>query len=133
MLKRMCVCLLVMVSACAVDAGTEGEKEQELGGSEAAAARTPGPRPEAGQLAAAFDSGKLAVRSCLAGAPVSAAGAIAELTTTGAATAQSCATYTGTCSGVNGCSRAFGGGWQFTACGSFLYAWMTICDGQPSG
>jgi hypothetical protein len=79
---------------------------------------------------------KRALESCLAGSPISAAGELAEVpsapfSTTAALGA--CATYTGSCTGINGCSRAVGGGWEFTVCGTFIYAWMTICDGQPTG
>jgi hypothetical protein len=132
MMNRLGVCLLVLISACAVEADTDGEVEQALAGSAAEAAQPADPGPAVCKPAEAYDAGKLAVRSCLAGVPINVSGLLAE-PTTGAASTQSCATYYGSCSGGNGCSRAVGGGWQFTACGSFLFAWMTICDGQPTG
>jgi len=134
MKNRLGVCLLVLVSACAVDAGNEGEVEQALAQSGAELARPAGPKPEAEacKLAETYDASKLAVRSCIAGRPIDASGLFAE-STTGDVRSQACMTYQGSCSGVNGCSRAVGGGWEFTACGTFLFAWMTICDGQPTG
>lgn len=35
--------------------------------------------------------------------------------------------------GIAGCSRAVGEGWELTNCGPFIYSWMTICGGQPTG
>ncbi|NMO16929.1 hypothetical protein HPC49_23425 [Pyxidicoccus fallax] len=84
---------------------------------------------------AAASLGELDLLSCRNGAPVSADGRVAVGTgeMEGEVSAQSCTTYYGTCTGIGGCSRAVGGGWQFTVCGPFLYAWMTVCDGQPRG
>ena len=81
----------------------------------------------------------LAYLSCSLGQPVNAAGFtagdLAGEKTPGddSETAyKACNTYYGLCTGANGCSRAVGEDWEFTACGSFLYAWMTICDGQAA-
>jgi hypothetical protein len=46
--------------------------------------------------------------------------------------AAGCSTYYGKCSGISGCSVASGGGWGYKACGPFIYAWLTVCDGYPA-
>lgn len=81
---------------------------------------------------AAKEGGDLAVSSCRAGAPISDLGKLVTQPS-GDVQSQGCSTYYGSCTGVYGCSRATGGGWQVTHCGSWLYTWMTVCDGQPSG
>ncbi len=41
--------------------------------------------------------------------------------------------YHGPCTSWGGCSVATGEGYSHTACGSWLYAWLRICDGRPVG
>ncbi len=81
---------------------------------------------------AAKEGGDLAVSSCQASAPITDLGKLATQPA-GDVQSQACSTYYGSCTGISGCSRATGEGWQFTKCGSWLYAWMTVCNGQPSG
>ncbi|MFP2908413.1 hypothetical protein ACLESD_25840 [Pyxidicoccus sp. 3LFB2] len=41
--------------------------------------------------------------------------------------------YHGPCTSFGGCSTATGGGYSHTQCGSWLYAWLRVCDGRPVG
>lgn len=135
MSKRILLCLTMLVSACAVDPGDKTDPAQDVAAASAeAAARKASsePKTEDCKLAEELGLGKLAVQSCLAAAPINAGGAVAQLPD-GTATTQACNTYYGSCSGISGCSRAVGGGWEVTFCGSWLYTWMTVCDGQPTG
>lgn len=119
------------ISACVVepDNQTETTTTQDLAQDlrDTAVKDPPNDKDAACQLAV----DKLAIQSCLAGSPISASGLIAALPTEPQAT-QACNTYYGGCTGINGCSRAIGEGWELTNCGTFLYSWMTICNGQPT-
>lgn len=46
---------------------------------------------------------------------------------------EACEYYTGACTYSDGCSVARGEGWVYTECGSYIYAWMLICDGEYVG
>ena len=86
---------------------------------------------------AAALGGDRAETSCELGVPVDLDGVPADEREgdgeTSELVARTCNTYYGGCTGIwYGCSRAAGEGWEVTACGSFLYAWLTICDGAPS-
>ena len=72
--------------------------------------------------------------SCKQGLPVDQGGNFASSlpTSPGEETlTSSCNTYYGKCSGFSGCSRSSGEGWELVACGTWLYTWLTICEGQP--
>lgn len=133
MLKQVGMCLVMLASACATEADESDEADAEQSIAEPAGARQAPIKPaaESCKLAEELGCDKLAVRSCLAGAPINAGGTMAEVHG-GPAITEACNTYYGNCSGGDGCSSAIGGGWEYTACGSFLYAWMTICDGHAS-
>lgn len=129
MLKKIGIVAVMLLAACLQ---TEDAPDETSAAQESIVQQQPGGKAEACALARDLGLGETALQSCLAGSPISSRGVLAPLPTRPAAT-QACNTYYGTCSGVNGCSRAVGEGWELTNCGSFLYSWMTICNGQPSG
>ena len=132
MSKRIVVCLMLAVSACVGEqASQQADDEDTLTTAE------PQPPPSARdaetcKLASRLGLGERAVQSCEAGAPVDDAGDVAA-SPLSIVTPQACTTYNGACTGVVGCSRAVGGGWQYTVCGSFLHTWLKVCDGQLTG
>jgi hypothetical protein len=126
MLKNVML-LAVLMSACTTDPADN--TDQSAGSAEPGSQASDG-KPGECKRAQELGYGDAAVQSCQAGAPINGEGVVAE--PSDKAFFAQCNTYYGGCSGVNGCSRAVGEGWELTNCGSFLYSWMTICDGEPS-
>lgn len=122
-MPKTLILLTVLVSACATD--PTGDADRMAGSTE------PGVKPGDCQRAQELGYGDAAVESCMAAAPINGDGVIAEPSDN--VFLAGCNTYSGACSGISGCSRAVGEGWQLTNCGSFIYSWMTICGGQPTG
>lgn len=130
---KLGIAAAILLTACVqTEDATEGALDETSVSEDSTVRDAPGGKSEACALATELGLGETAVQSCLAGAPISNRGVLAPLPTRPAAT-QACNTYYGSCSGISGCSRAVGEGWELTNCGSFLYSWMTICNGQPTG
>jgi hypothetical protein len=115
----MCLGLACLLAACA---GDEADTGSETGSGEEAVL---------GTCEGAAAEGALAEISCVEGAPVDEAGFTAEelgFTAELPEGADSRATvrqYNGPCTGIwYGCSKVVAEGWQYTVCGSALYAWM---------
>ena len=131
MTMRIAVCLILAASACV---GDEASRQADAKDPLTTAGPQPPPSPdvETCKLASRLGLGERAVQSCESGAPVDDAGNVAA-SPRDLVRPQACNTYHGSCTGVSGCSRAVGGGWQITFCGPFLRTWMEVCDGQPTG
>jgi hypothetical protein len=90
------------------------------------------------QLARDLGYSEADVLSCLEGTPVKTNDSSESSKTPtsnpkGTVTAQACNTYYGRCTSWYGCSKAEGEGWAHTSCGSWHYAWLTVCNGEATG
>lgn len=130
MSKRMVVCLMLAVSACVGEEASEQADEQDALTAAESQNSPVAHDARTCKLASRLGLGERAVQSCEAAAPVDGAGEIAT-SPRGTVITQACTTYTGICTGISGCSRVVAEGWEWTVCGSWVSASMTICDGRP--
>ena len=116
--STLCVLLASAVSACASDPDGGSDDSQAAADCELAAA----------------SGGELARRSCALGKPLTADGftpedllidqSVFDIDDDAEKAGRS---YAGACTGIwYGCSRVVAEGWQYTVCGSSLYAWMSF-------
>jgi len=117
-IELLAIVSMVGLGACAAEPvnSDTGDVERED------AVMTPDP-----SCAGAEEFSELAQRSCKLGEPVDEHGfTLAERgasATSGEVSTRAVRTYTGGCTGWGGCSRVYAEGWEFMACGAFLYAY----------
>jgi hypothetical protein len=110
--------------------GSEHSASDGLAASTEPATRTPGDAPPGQEMlsrwkAAGGGDAPVAVDSLAQSSPKEAGKVNPNF--------QWCDTFYGSCTGRYGTSCAYGDGWVACATGSFLYTWLTICDGNPTG